>query len=363
MAEESYQERTEKPTERRISDARKEGRVPRSRELNTAVLLLLAAAAFSWQMPAMASDVRNFFVDSFAWWTPSDDFGPAEGARLLEHALNTLLSIVGPILVFFAGILLSLSLAQSRGALSLKPLTPNFSNLDPIRGLRQIFGLQGVVNAIKQILKLAVIGTIGYLTIRSFAPEILSLVGASPVVVLENTLRFSVRIMAIVASVYLVVALGDYAYEAWRHERSLYMTREEVKRELKDTEGDPLIKQRIRSIMRQMARRRMMADVPKADFVIVNPTHRAVALRYDPATDIAPIVLAMGERKIALRIRQIAEEHGIPIVENPPLAAALIRTAKVGHPIPVELYKAVAEVVAFVYRSRNTYLSRLSALN
>ena len=195
-----------------------------------------------------------------------------------------------------------------------------------------------------------------YFALGTATGELAILGQSGPYTLLEFMRRYTVRMLLSAGGAYLALALGDYAFQVWQHEKRLRMTREEVKREAKDTEGDAVVKVRRRTMARQLARRRMLGAVQDADVVVTNPTHVAVAIKYDPRTAHAPVVVAMGERKVAERIKELARDADVPLVENRPLARALLATAEVGRAIPIELFVAVAEVLAFVYRSRGAGL-------
>ena len=238
--------------------------------------------------------------------------------------------------------------------MSLKPIMPQWSRIDPTENVKNLFGSRPIVDLFKSLGKLGIIGFALYVSIRALMPEAISLSQTSQVGLLYVVKKYAIRMLLTAGGAYLALAAGDYIWQWWQYEQSLKMTKDEVKQEMKQNDGDPHIKQRRRAIARSYARRQMMKDVPKADVVIVNPTHIAIAIKYDPTVAPAPIVLAIGQRMIAERIKAIASEAGVPIVQNKPLARALLKTAKVGTLIPYELYMAVAEVLAFVLRTRGT---------
>jgi flagellar biosynthetic protein FlhB len=244
--------------------------------------------------------------------------------------------------------------AQARGVFSMKPLMPDMQRISPASNIKRIVGPQAVVELLKSLAKLAIVGfAVKGVLGRDAMTMIAATTQQGPAAFLEVVRHYAVKLLITAGIAYLALALADYVWQYWRFTQQMRMTKEEVKQELKNSEGDPLLKQRMRSMGRAMARRQMFRDVPKADVVIVNPTHRAIAIQYDPTRAPAPIVLAMGQRKVAERIKKIALEHGVAVVENRPLAIALLKHARVGMIIPVELYLAVAEVLAFVIRQRN----------
>jgi flagellar biosynthetic protein FlhB len=247
------------------------------------------------------------------------------------------------------------NIAQIGFEIHTEPLAPKFSKLNPLAGLKRIFSLRGLVEMLKSLAKIAFIAVIAGSVVSGYLPQFPTLVRGDLGTIWDFTQTAAFQIMLYVCLAMMALAALDYAYQRWQHEQSLKMTKQEIKDERKQSEGDPQIKARIRSLQRQAAYHRMIAEVPLADVVITNPTHLAVALRFDPAEMAAPRVVAKGADHVAQRIRDIAREHGVPLVENPPLAQALHRMADVGDPIPVELYRAVAEVLAYVYRLKGRY--------
>ena len=245
---------------------------------------------------------------------------------------------------------------QGRGVVTLEPLTPQLNRLDPIKKAKQIWGWKAVAEFVKSFLKLGIVSLAVFLALGAATVEIGLLGQMSPFALLDFIRRYAVRMLLSAGVAYLALALADYSFQVWQHEKRLRMTREEVKRETKDSEGDAVVKVRRRTMARQFARRRMLGAVAEADVVVTNPTHIAVALKYDPETAHAPVVVAMGERKVAERIKELASEAGVPTVENMPLARALLATAEVGRAIPIDLFVAVAELLAFVYRARGAGL-------
>jgi flagellar biosynthetic protein FlhB len=349
MADESFQDRTEAPTPKRRKDAFDKGQVPRSPEVTTAFLLLAGAGVLASAVGSTATRV----VDVFARATTRVTALPAgvEGnvGFLRELGRSTLNGML-PTLLALTGTALVISAIQARGVLSLEPLKPQWSKLDPIKKIPQIWGWKALAELAKSLLKLGLVGLVVWKALGKASSEIPALGQESPFALMDLVQRYAVRILLSAGLAYLVIALADYAFQIWQHEKQLKMSKEEVRREYKEAEGDQVVKVRRRTMARQFARRRMMLAVPEADVVVTNPTHIAVALKYDPDVADAPIVVAMGERKVAERIKEIAREHGVPLIENKPLARALLATARVGAAIPMELFVAVAEILAWVYR-------------
>ena len=348
----SEQERTESATPKRREEARNEGRVPRSQELSGAVLLLAGASALAYAAGSGMGQQSRALLAADLHWLSAESMTPSGAEALLRLAAQHLLAALLPFALTVMGFSLLVGVVQGRGIITLKPLEPKLSHLNPLNGIGRLLSVQTPFNLVKSVAKFAVLGTVAWLALRQAWPEVISLPGTSPDQVIIVFRHLAFRLALSVGLAFLVLALADYAFEVYRHEKSLKMTRQDVIREHKESEGDPLVKSRIRSLQRASIRKRMLRDVAKADVVITNPTHIAVALKYDLEKAAAPLVLAMGERKLAERIKALAAASGVPMVENRPLAHALLATAKVGKQIPATLYAAVAEVLAYVYRRR-----------
>jgi flagellar biosynthesis protein FlhB len=354
---ESFQDRTEAATPRRREDARNKGEVPRSAEVTTAVLLLVAAAGVHLAGPVLAGRLASIYGTSTIAAAAPPAGVEAVVAFVRDIGTQGLLAMA-PLLALLATAGLAIAAGQARGVLTTEPLMPKFERLSPGANLKKIFGIRSLAELAKSILKLLIIAGAMYFVLRRTWPEIMVLGQQAPVALVHVLAGSVVRLLATAGMAYLLIAGGDYAFQLWQHEKQLKMTKEEVKREHRESEGDPQVKGRMRSMARALLRRQMFTDVPTADVVVTNPTHIAVALRYDPSVSLAPIVLAMGQRKIAQRIKKLALESGVPVIENKPLARALLATGTVGEPIPAELYVAVAEVLAFVIRRRATGANR-----
>jgi flagellar biosynthetic protein FlhB len=231
-------------------------------------------------------------------------------------------------------------------------MTPDFSRISPLAGVKRLFSTQSLFTLFKAILKLSALGMLTWYALRAAWPDLAGLGGEEAAVSLTVIRSLVLRLVAMVGLGFLAIAALDYGYQIWKHEKDLKMTRQEIVQEHKESEGDPLLKSRMRTLANALMRRRMLHKVKEADVVIVNPVHIAVALKYDMGQDGAPMVLAMGRRKLAEKIKALAAKAGVPVQENRPLARALIATATVGKPIPPALYAAVAEVLAWVYRRR-----------
>lgn len=362
MAEnEDGQERSEAPTARRRQQAREDGRIPRSADVSSVAVLLGGAAFIAMAGGGAIGNYTRRVLQESAGALSAGAMTPVGAVNAIR---TVVLGLVVALLPFLGGVFVVTvlaNLAQTRGAASFKPLQPKFDKLNPAAGLKRMIGLDSVANLVKSLLKLAALGGVTFVVLRGAWPELISLADAGPASVLVVMRQQGLRLVFMTGFAFLLIALADYAWQLYRHEQSLKMSKQEVMLEYKEMEGDPQIKGRIRMIQRQRARQRMLQAVPTADVVITNPTHVAVALRYDPSVSAAPIVVAMGERKLAERIKHIAREAGVTLVENKPVARALLATCAVGKPIPPALYTAVAEILAFVYRMRNPQYGREAA--
>jgi flagellar biosynthetic protein FlhB len=347
----SDQERTEAPTHKRRQDAREEGRIPRSQELTTAMLLLGSAMLLKMAGPMFANGLLGLFGLGLTaiGSAPIDSSGSISLLRTLGWRALAGIAAWGCALMAIG---LIVSGAQARGVLTTKPLSPQWNRLNPLQNFKRLAGTQSAADLFKSFVKLAIVGVAVKSSLAAAYPEIMALSQQGPLGFLHVVQRYSVKLLFTAGLCYVGLAIADYLWQWWQNERELRMSREEIKQEMKQTEGDPLVKQRMRSMGRALARRQMFREVPKADVVITNPTHIAIALRYDPDKAPAPIVIAMGQRKVAERIKAIAKEHNVPTIENKPLARALLASCKVGTMIPAELYVAVAEILAFVFRRR-----------
>jgi len=339
-------ERTEAPTPRRRQEARTKGQVARSPDLTAAVILLAAFLALRWITPVLWNCLERIVASALFLEGPvdTDEVRSFTVAVLLETAKT-----IGPLVLILLLATLVALYAQVGGLFTWHPLKPSLNKINPLAGLQRMFSTRSFVSASVSLGKLLVVGAVAVLTLQGGGAAVLYAfdLGVHEIVVLSATLVFDLGIRLSVAL--LILALADYAWQRYRHERELRMTKEEVKDELRTMEGDPQIKRRRRQIQMQMALQRLRKDVPKADVVVTNPTHLAIAIQYDAETMIAPKVVAKGADYLALRIRRIAQEHGIPIVERRPLARALYESVEVGRYIPERFYHAIAEILAYIY--------------
>lgn len=345
------QEKTEAPTPRRREDARKAGQVARSRELPSAAVLLGGVGFLSLMGGSMVKVMADIW-SVLIWRSGTTNLDDASILPLASWILWKGAMLMGPMILCMALLAAGSQVAQFGLLFSTESLAPKLSRISPLTGLRRLLSLQSLVELAKGLLKLAIVAYVAWRTIAEEWEGLLGLAGASPWVMGSRLGDVILRLGVRTGLLLLGLAILDYLYQWWEHERDLKMTREEVKEEYKQREGDPKVKGRLRQRQREMARSRMMAAVPKADVVIKNPEHLAVALRYDRERMAAPSVVAKGAGYLALRIIEVAARYGVAVIEDRPLARVLHKTVGVGEQIPVNLYKAVAEVLAHVYRER-----------
>lgn len=342
-------EKTEQPTPKRLDDARKEGNIPRSRELSTAAVYgacvlammgfsgMLARGGLQWMKQALQPDPGLL-------QQPDELFGHA-GQLLLAGML-----VIAPLLAI--GLLASFVSPVLMGGLQWtnKSLVPKLDRMSPLAGIKRLYGGEAVAEFAKSLLRVLFVGAAGTLVMVSSMPLLRGLLHKPLETAIADGLQFALRLMLATAAAFFLLAVLDAPYQRWNWLRKLKMTREELKREHKESEGSPEVKGRIRQLQLQMSQRRMMQDVPTADVIVVNPTHYAVALKYQGDNMNAPVVVARGVDEVALRIRALAQQHRVAVVSAPPLARALYREGQLGKEIPVRLYSAVAQVLSYVYQ-------------
>lgn len=345
----SEQEKTERATPKKREEARQKGEVAKSREVVTTVVFLGALMTLYFYSPRFLEHLLNM-MRGFLSQAATLQVTPGNFNLISQQVLLQLLLLTGPILAasLVAGLLGNVM--QFGFLLTGEPLTPKLEKLDPLKGLGKMFSKQSLMELAKSMAKIVIVGYIAYLVVRKEFFLSLPTVGDMEVGgIVIYVSRISFRILVRVLGFMVILSILDYAFQRWQYEENLKMTKQEVKDEYKQREGDPQIKARVKSVQREMARKRMLADVPSADVVITNPTHLAVALKYDGARGPAPVVVAKGADFLAEKIRGIAKAHGVPLVEDKPLARALYKTVKLGSLIPEDLFKAVAEILAYVY--------------
>nr|WP_249221657.1 flagellar biosynthesis protein FlhB [Pantoea sp. JGM49] len=351
VAEESDEDKTESPTAHRLEKAREEGQIPRSREL-TSILMLLAGLLILWLGgELMAEQLASMLATGFRF----DHAMVTDDKMIIAHISNLIGQAVMALLPLMAGlVIVAIAAPMLLGGINIsgKSIKLDFNKLNPLSGLKRMVSSQTWAELLKAILKAVLVGLVGGWYIWSHWQEMLRLISESP----TNALHHGLTMIAISCALImlgLVPMVGfDVFWQLYSHFKKLKMSRQEIRDEHKQNEGDPHVKGRIRQAMRAAARRRMMADVPKADVIVTNPTHYSVALQYQEGKMSAPKVIAKGAGDIALKIRELAKEHRIPILEAPPLARALYRHTEIGQFIPGALYGAVAEVLAWVWQLR-----------
>lgn len=346
------QEKTEQPTGRRLEEARKEGRVPRSPDLTTAAVLLIAGGGLRMFGASMGETFARLMRSGLQLST-AQVFNPkiavATAGTELFHALLTCAPVLGLTVVAA----LAAPLALGGWNFSVKALSPDFTRLDPIAGLGKLVSVRGAVELAKAFVKFLLVAGTAFLVLHEQAARMLAL-GNEPLhTALADAVRLVSDALLLTAGSLGLIAAVDVPWQLWQHHKELRMSREEIREETKESEGSPENKSRTRRAQRDLFRRRMMHEVPKADVVVTNPTHFAVALRYDESRMRAPRVVAKGADLIAARIREIATEHSVPIFEAPPLARALHHNVEIGGEIPGSLYVAVAQVLTYIYGLRS----------
>ncbi len=349
MAEEDDSQKTEEATPKKLAKAREEGQVAQSQEIKSWLILMAGAGMLMFMAPDMARDVKNmgqrFILSSYAIPTDFDHL------RLILSQIMTETGIImAPALAMFTVVAVMSNVGQFGFMASIKKIQPKFSKVNPITGYKRVLSGQSVMEFVKGVLKLTIVAVVSFgLAIPLLADlEILPAISVNEA--LQRIYELSILMAVATVGVMTVIAALDYAYQRMNFNKQMRMSKTEVKEEHKQSEGDPQIKARIRQIRADRARKRMMGAVPQADVVVTNPTHFAVALEYKMETMPAPKVVAKGQDLVALKIREIAEEHEVPIVENPPLARALFGAVELDEEIPPEHFKAVAEVIGYVMR-------------
>lgn len=346
-------QKTEDPSQKRLDDARQRGEVPMSRELNH-WFIFLAALMFTVIMApslfgSLASSLKVFLERA---GTQPADAGTI-GNALVQAAADAALTIAAPLaLVIVAA--LAATFLQTGLIVSAEHLMPKLERLSPLTGITRQFSLRSIVEFLKGLAKIVVVGIVLAMVLAPTLGSVGRYIGMDLAAVLEAIRSLVIRLLIAVLSVMSLITVLDYLYQRFEFMKRMRMSKQELKDEYKQTEGDPTIKARVRQLRMERARRRMMAQVPNADVVVTNPTHYAVALKYDAPQMNAPVVLAKGIDQVALKIREVAEDKGIPVVENPPLARALHAAVEIDQEVPPEHYRAVAEVISYVFKLRKS---------
>lgn len=344
-------EKTEKATPKRRKDAREKGQVLQSREISSSLILLIVFLSIKLLGSYMYHEIESFYrlcVNDLA--LTFDVLSLNEIMNLMGLVMIQLLKIIGPVfgIALVAGV--AASYIQVGSLFTTETLKPKLSKLNPINGIKRIFSLRGLTELIKSMLKIIAISIVAWQSIKGEFNNIVKLMDQDLTVASIYIFQTAIDIAIKICVMMFIIALLDYAYQWWQYEKDLRMTKQEVKEEYREIEGNPETRQRIRQKQREISMRRMLSEVPKADVVITNPTHYAVAIKYDADKAPAPVVVAKGQDYMAKRIKDIAKENGVETVENKPLAQALYKAVDIGEQVPPELYQAVAEILAFVYR-------------
>lgn len=350
-------EKTEPATEKKLEDARKEGQVAKSKELGQALALLSFFILLKiWALSMGQNFIRMFDViyNRMGEMTTfvNGEISVNEFIRLINFVILRMFILVAPVFIVGVVVAIGVDIFQVKWKPTAKPLQPKFSKLNPISGFKKIFSKEKIIELLKSILKIIVIGYLAYTTLEGEFSSLFILfdLDLKAAIGLIGGIAINLGIKA--SAFYVVIGLADYMYQKWKFSEDMKMTKQEVKDEYKNAEGDPAVKGKQKQRMQEASRRRMMQQVPEADVVITNPTHFAVAIKYDPGVTDAPYVLAKGADILAQRIKDVARESHVEIVENKPLARMLYYNVDLGAPIPPELYQTVAEILAVIYNAR-----------
>ncbi len=349
MAEANGQEKTEQASPKRRKDARKEGNVFQSKDVATVVTLFGMFTMLQWMIPAIHENVRQFLMQILS------EIGRDPVTVATPQLFATFIS------AFFRSSLILLLSAMALGILaygiqtkfliSFQRMKPKLSKLSPLKGIKRMFSMKNLVELVKNIAKAILLIVLLYSTLQGDLASVVKMIDMQSDASASYMFDMIFQLVRNVSLAFAVIGFFDFMYQRWSYEKDLKMTKQEVKEEFKQMEGNPEIKGRIKSIQRQMAMSRMMQKVPESDVIIRNPTHFAIALKYDPEKNGAPVVLAKGQDALALRIVKVGEENGVFITENRPLARALYDTCEIGREIPVEFYGAIAEILVYIYKA------------
>jgi flagellar biosynthetic protein FlhB len=349
-------EKTEEPTGHKLSQAREKGQVPKSMEISASVVLLAAVMVlyvlgpFGWRRIV---GVLRYIFDTAAYFEAT----PSSVLELSRTLFKESLILILPLALVVLVASVAINLYQLGGFMVVSDsIVPKLDKINFITGFGRFFKIKTVVECLKSVFKMTIIFLVGYLVIKDHIEDFILMVDMNVLTIGMLVLKISLEIFIKTVLLLLVLALLDYGYQRWQFNQDMRMNKQEVKDEYKQIEGDPIVKNRIRQAQREASKKRQLSDVPKADVVIANPTHFAVALLYDRSQAPAPVVLAKGQDFMALRIKDIARENKVPVVENKPLAQALYKAVEVGQTIPVEFYKAVAAVLSYIYKVKGRKL-------
>jgi flagellar biosynthetic protein FlhB len=343
------QDRTEQPSPKKLDDARSRGRVPRSRELSMTMVMLASAAAFLWMRPALIADMRELLASGLTI-ERAEAMDVTNMPLSLGRAVTNGLRILAPLWIVLSIAAVAGSLTLGGWVFSAEALLPKLDKLNPISGIKRVFGWTGLSELGKALAKFLIVALSAVGLLWWLAPEFMRLGALSPETAIARTTWLAAASFAGLSAALLLIAAYDVPFQYWQFRRQMRMTKQEMKEEQKETEGRPEVRSRIRQAQQDIATQRMIAAVPKADMIATNPTHYAVALRYDAKTMKAPKVIAKGADLLALTIRRVALAHNVPIFEHPPLAQALYHTSNLNQEISPRLYVAVAQVLTYIYQ-------------
>lgn len=357
MAEDSGQEKTEEPTGKRLADAKKKGQIARSRELNTFAMLIASAALLMSMGEPIGQGLLEMMRTCFSL-PRAALFDPTSPSVYLHKTLVDGFTLIAPLLASLLVVAIVTPISMGGWVFSWDSISPKFEKMDPIKGLPRLFSMNGLVELVKALLKILLVFFVAFLLSKSYLNELFGL-DAEP---LHQAIIHALNILGnsflLLSSGLVFVVMIDVPYQLWHHHKQLKMSLQEIKDEMKESEGSPEIKGRIRRMQMEMANNRMMAEVPKADVIVTNPSHYAVALKYDQNTNGAPKLVAKGVDLIAAQIRNIAIGADVPLLASPPLARALYFSTELDKEIPQGLYLAVAQVLAYIYQLKTARKNR-----
>lgn len=349
MAEDSFQEKTEQATPRKLQKSREEGQVARSMEVQSVFVLLAGLLALYGFGSLYYEELLNVMRFSFTF-KDRPEMSLVDTVHMLHQLGFRVLLILSPLFTAVFIMALLSGFVQVGFVIAVKAIAPKWSKLSIIKGFGRLFSAKSLFEAVKSTLKLVIIGLIAWYIVQGEVPKIKMLYSTPVDFILLYTLRVAFKIFFWVIVVMIFLAILDYLFQRWQFMEQMKMTKQEVKEESKQSEGDPQVKSRIKTLQYQAARKRMMQEVPESDVVVTNPTHLAVAIKYDPATMSAPQVMAKGAGLVAERIKAVAHEHQVPVIENKQLAQNLYKLIDIGEEVPAQLFQAVAELLAYVYK-------------
>ena len=350
-------QKTEEPTGKRLAKAKEKGQVATSREVNTWVILFGAAIMLGMMAPSLLTDLRIELKNYLALpYQVSFERG-ALGAYLSDSIINVLKILIWPFFMFVV-LALATGFAQHGWVFSFEQMKPKLEKFSMIKGVKKWFGVKNLVEFLKGLIKIAIVAVLGIILIAPEADRLQLIPTLHISDVLGEIHELVMRLLIGSLAILFVIAAGDLIFQRMQHIKQLRMTKQEIKEEFKDAEGDPHVKAKLRQLRAEKARERMIQAIPQADVVVTNPTHYAIALSYVPEEMDSPMVVGKGQDIIAKRIRDIAEEHDVPIVENPPLARALYATVDINETVPEEHFKAVAEVISYVFNLKGRIMPK-----